>query len=202
MLFGVALCSWAGAQKEREPTKGKPDAATITSTGRTRGILICVAGGVIGTCFNLALVFGGELSRAALKAGASELNANNPVWCISLLGGFIPNFAYCSYLLTRNSGWKLFSPGRARIDWFLSFVMGLMWLSGVAIYGMSVQRLGKLGASIGWALIQSTAIIAGNLSGFVAGEWRGTGEKARRTMGEGLFILIVGIVVVGWSATL
>jgi L-rhamnose-H+ transport protein len=147
-------------------------------------------------------VFGGELSRAALKAGASELNANNPVWCISLLGGFIPNFAYCSYLLTRNSGWKLFSPEKSRIDWFLAFTMDLMWLSGVAIYGMSVQRLGRLGASIGWALIQSTAIIAGNLSGFTAGEWRGTGERAKRTMGWGLSALIVGIVVIGWSAAL
>ena len=80
--------------------------------------------------------------------------------------------------------------------------MGLMWLSGVAIYGMSVQRLGKLGASIGWALIQSTAIIAGNLSGFIAGEWRGTGERAKRTIGWDLSALIVGIVVVGWSAAL
>jgi L-rhamnose-H+ transport protein len=113
-----------------------------------------------------------------------------------------PNFAYCSYLLTRNSGWKLFSPEKSRIDWFLAFTMGLMWLSGVAIYGMSVQRLGKLGASIGWALIQSTAIIAGNLSGFIAGEWRGTGERAKRTMGWGLCALIVEIVVVGWSAAL
>jgi L-rhamnose-H+ transport protein len=203
MLFGVVLCSWAGVQKERESAIGKPEAVALTdSTGRARGILICIAGGVIGTCFNLALVFGGELNAAALKAGATELNANNPVWCVSLLGGFIPNFAYCSYLLTRNSGWKLFNPGKSRSDWFLAFAMGLMWLSGVAIYGMSVQRLGKLGASIGWALIQSTAIIAGNVSGFVTGEWKGTSERAKRTMCWGLIVLILGIAVVGWSAAL
>jgi hypothetical protein len=93
ILFRVAFVFMAGAQKERESAKGESDRSTPTGlTGRARGILVCVAGGVIGTCFNLALVFGGELSRVALKAGASELSANNPVWCISLLGGFIPKF--------------------------------------------------------------------------------------------------------------
>ena len=203
MLFGVVLCSWAGVQKERELVREKPGAdAPADSTERARGILICIGGGIIGTCFNLALVFGGELNAAALKAGASELNANNPVWCISLLGGFLPNIAYCSYLLNRNSGWKLFVPKKSRIDWVLAFAMGLMWLSGVAIYGMSVQRLGNLGASIGWALIQSTAIIAGNVSGFVTGEWRGTTARAKTTMAWGLCVLIVGIAVVGCSAAL
>jgi L-rhamnose-H+ transport protein len=147
-------------------------------------------------------VFGSELSSAALKAGATELNANNPVWCISLLGGFLPNFVYCSYLLGKNSSWKLFSPGKSRIDWLLTFIMGLTWLSGVAVYGMSVQRLGRLGASIGWALIQSTAIIAGNVSGLLMGEWRGTAARAKKTMAWGLLILILGIAVVGYSATL
>ncbi len=197
MLLGVVLCSWAGKQKE-----GNSNIEGVGNSGRARGILICIAGGVIGTCFNLALVYGSDLSSAALKAGASQLNANNPVWCISLLGGFIPNFAYCSYLLSKNSGWSLFKPENSKIDWILAFAMGFMWLSGVAVYGMSVQQLGKFGASIGWALIQSTAIIAGNVSGFVTGEWKGTAAKAKKTMVAGLFVLILGIVVVGWSATM
>jgi L-rhamnose-H+ transport protein len=194
MLAGVVLCSWAGKQKE--------EISHADNTKRARGILICIAGGVIGTCFNLALVYGSDLSSAAIRAGASQLNANNPVWCISLLGGFVPNFAYCSYLLAKNSGWSLFRPEKSKIDWFLPFAMGFMWMSGVAIYGMSVQQLGKFGASVGWALIQSTAIIAGNISGLVTGEWKGTAPKTKKTMAAGLCVLISGIVVVGWSATL
>jgi L-rhamnose-H+ transport protein len=197
MLMGVALCSWAGKQKEENA-----QACKTAGAGRAKGILICLAGGVIGTSFNLALVYGTDISNAALKAGASTLNANNPVWCVSLLGGLLPNFAYCSYLLTRNTGWRLFRPAKSKLDWLLAFAMGLMWLSGVAIYGMSVQQLGKFGASIGWALIQSMAIIAGNVSGFAAGEWKGTAIKAKRTMLAGLMVLILGIVVVGWSATM
>ncbi|HXE14544.1 MAG TPA: L-rhamnose/proton symporter RhaT [Bryobacteraceae bacterium] len=203
MVGGVVLCSWAGKQKERDTAVGAPETAgSAVPSRRARGILICIGGGIIGTCFNLALVYGGELTQAAIHAGATDLNANNPVWCISLLGGFLPNLAYCAYLLTKGSGWTLFRPTGARIDWFLAFAMGLMWLGGVAIYGMSVQRLGSLGASIGWALIQSTAIIAGNVSGFVTGEWKGTSVKAKQTMAWGLLVLIAGIVVVGWSAAL
>lgn len=194
MLVGVMLCSWAAKQKEGN--------SATAGAGRAKGILYCLASGVIGTSFNLALVYGTELNSAALKAGASTLNANNPVWCISLLGGLLPNFAYCSYLLTRNSAWKLFLPEKSRVDWFLAFAMGLMWLSGVAIYGMAVQQLGRFGASVGWALIQSTAIIAGNVSGFATGEWKGAAAKAKRPILAGLVVLILGIVVVGWSATM
>jgi L-rhamnose-H+ transport protein len=203
MVGGVVLCSWAGKQKERDIAASVPDpAGSATPSKRAKGILICIGGGIIGTCFNLALVYGGELTQTAIHAGATDLNANNPVWCISLLGGSLPNFAYCAYLLTKGSGWTLFRPAGAWIDWFLAFAMGLMWLGGVAIYGMSVQRLGSLGASIGWALIQSTAIIAGNVSGFVTGEWKGTSAKAKQTMGWGLLVLIAGIAIVGWSAAL
>jgi L-rhamnose-H+ transport protein len=203
MVGGVVLCSWAGKQKERDTAVIAPETAgSAVPSRRAKGILICIGGGVIGTCFNLALVYGSELTQAAIHAGATDLNANNPVWCISLLGGFLPNFAYCAYLLTKRSGWNLFRPAGARRDWSLAFAMGVMWLGGVAIYGMSVQRLGSLGASIGWALIQSTAIIAGNVSGFLAGEWKGTSAKAKQTMAWGLLVLIAGIVVVGWSAAL
>ncbi len=200
MLAGVVACSWAGQRKERD--SAKTTARAIGSTSRAGGIMICIAGGLFGTCFNLALVFGSELNKAALRAGATELNANNAVWCISLLGGLMPNVAYCAYLLTKNSGWRLFNPSRSKRDWLLALGMGLMWSGGVAVYGMSVQRLGSLGASIGWALIQSTAILAGNVSGFLAGEWNGTSFAAKRAMGLGLIVLIVGIVVVGWSAML
>jgi L-rhamnose-H+ transport protein len=203
MLAGVVACSWAGKRKERDSRTGTVGAIEVTdSAGRARGILICIAGGIFGTCFNLALVFGMELNKAALSVGATELNANNAVWCISLLGGLVPNLAYCAYLLSKNSGWTLFNPAKSQRDWLLALAMGLMWLGGVAVYGMSVQSLGRLGASIGWALIQSTAILAGNVSGFSTGEWRGTSAAAKKAMGVGLFILILGIVVVGWSATL
>ncbi len=201
MLLGVVRLRSCGKQERTGIRNSKPDGEN-GSAKRASGVLICIAGGVFGTCFNLALVFGTELRDAALHAGATQLNANNPVWCIPRFGGLLANFGFCAYLLTKNSTWSLFNPQGSKLEWMLAIAMGVMWMGGVAIYGMSVEQLGRLGASIGWALIQSTAIVSGNLCGLATGEWQGAGSPALRAMGLGLALLLAGICVVGWSATL
>jgi L-rhamnose-H+ transport protein len=73
-------------------------------------------------------------------------------------------------------------------------------MGGVVIYGMAVSKLGRLGPSVGWALIQSMAIIAGNLLGLLTGEWRNAGPRFRPRMVSGLAVLFAGIAMVAASA--
>jgi L-rhamnose-H+ transport protein len=115
------------------------------------------------------VVFGDPLRSLAERAGSRPVNTNNAVWCVSLLGGFIVNSAYCGYLLVRNRNWRLFTEQHPVHNGLLSIVMGGTWMGGVAIYGMAVSKLGRFGPSIGWALIQSTAIMAGNAWGLATG---------------------------------
>jgi L-rhamnose-H+ transport protein len=75
-----------------------------------------------------------------------------------------------------------------------------MWMGGVALYGMAVNKLGHLGPSIGWALIQATAILAGNLMGLLSGEWKDSGQQFRTRMLSGLAALCCGIGIVATSA--
>ena len=80
--------------------------------------------------------------------------------------------------------------------------MGLMWFGGVALYGTAVMNMGKLGASIGWPVIQSMAVLGGNVVGIFAGEWKGSGRKPLTTMAFSLFLLVVGISVISWAGSL
>jgi len=79
--------------------------------------------------------------------------------------------------------------------------MGAMWYGGVAVYGMAVMNLGHLGASIGWPVIQSTAVLSGNVVGLATGEWKGATGKPLQLMFVGLLLLVAGIAIIGWAGT-
>jgi hypothetical protein len=96
-----------------------------------------------------------------------------------------------------HEGYKLGSAVRNSI---LSIVMGGTWMGGVAIYGMTVSKLERFGPSIGWALIQSEAIMAGNAMGLITGERRNTTNLFRCRMISGLLTLFGGIATVALSA--
>jgi len=80
--------------------------------------------------------------------------------------------------------------------------MGIMWFGGVALYGTAVMNLGKLGASIGWPVIQSMAVLSGNVVGIFSGEWKGAGRRPFTTMLLGLTLLVVGILVISRAGSL
>lgn len=194
MLIGIVICAIAGAKKEQAVNK-----STINEKKNknfSKGLIICIVSGVLGAMFNFALIAGKPMEVLAVQNGASSLNAANPTWCISLLGGFMVTIGYCSYLFRKNKSAALFIKPGAGIFWFLTFLMGIMWFGGVALYGTAVTQLGKLGASIGWPVIQSMAVASGNVAGIISGEWKGTGKLPLTIMIIGLVLLFVGISVI------
>lgn len=55
----------------------------------------------------------------------------------------------------------------------MASLAGVLWYLSIMFYGMGGSFMGVLGASVGWATMQSTAIIAGNVAGLASGEWKG-----------------------------
>jgi L-rhamnose-H+ transport protein len=202
MLIGITICSLAGRQKEKSLNKLHKSEENKMKGVFLKGLIICLIAGVFGAMFNFALIAGKPIEIQAINNGATPLNAANATWCISLFGGFIVTLAYCIYLYRTNKSFRLFTQNDSGINWIHTFLMGIMWFGGVAIYGMAVSNLGHLGPSIGWPIIQSMAVASGNFWGIVTGEWKGTGKAPIRIMLTGLFFLFAGIGVVGWSSTL
>jgi L-rhamnose-H+ transport protein len=202
MLIGIVICAVAGAKKDKAVQNTKDSSSKKHTAEFVKGLVMCLIAGVCGAMFNFALISGKSIENIAVKMGASPINAANPTWCIGLLGGGIVVSLYCFYLAKTNKSWNLFTQSGITIYWFYTFLMGIMWFSGVALYGMAVTKLGVLGASIGWPIIQSMAVASGNFWGIVTGEWKNTGKKPLQTMLFGLLFLFIGIAIIGWSSTL
>ena len=54
---------------------------------------------------NFAFVFGEEMRQISLQAGASSAMSGNGIWALAVSCGFLPNAAYCIYLLNKNHTW-------------------------------------------------------------------------------------------------
>lgn len=195
MLAGLILYFFACAEREKCLRKNE----VSISAPSAKYYAIAVLTGICSAMFNIALLFGRQLNGVAEKFGASEQNAVNASWLLALFGGFIVTCVYCVSAIGKNRGFGEYARRDTRPNWIMTFLMGLLWFSGVVFYGISVVDFGRYGNSIGWPIFQSMQIIAANIWGVITGEWRGACAKAKRLGILGLFLLICGIAVLGFS---
>jgi L-rhamnose-H+ transport protein len=120
------------------------------------------------------------------------------VWPVALAGGLLPNLAYTLYLLGRNRSWNKLRS--VYPDFFLSLLMGLLWIFAVAIYGLATYQLGRLGDSAGWAIYQITMVPTASAAGVLSGEWKNATARSVRCFTFGIATLVVAVTMAA-SAT-
>jgi L-rhamnose-H+ transport protein len=191
MSLGLVLLAMAGKRRERDR------AATSTHSNFAVGLVICFLSGIFSAMLNFAFVFGEEMRQLTLHAGASPAMSGNAIWALGVSCGCLPNAAYCLFLLNKNRTWSVYKEGGSRIGYTLgAALMGVLWFSGIMIYGVGADVLGVLGGIVGWPVFISTAIIAGNLWGFLGGEWKGASRTALTYCLSGIAILFFAIIVI------
>src|SRR4029077_11854876 len=112
MVGGLVLFATAGRAREHDLGTG-----SHVRSGFTVGLVICIFSGIFSSMMNFSFVFGDELRLRALQAGASSAMAANPIWALTVTGGFVANFIYCVYLLNKNRTWSAFHEGNAFANW-------------------------------------------------------------------------------------
>jgi L-rhamnose-H+ transport protein len=199
MCLGIIFSGIAGKMRERRPIAAPPKESTnrTTDSAYLASLAIAVLSGVLSAMLNLSLAFGGSISQAAFQRGTDSSMVSFAVWPVALAGGFIPNFAYTAWLLSRNRSWKLLSRGLH--DASLSMLMGLLWIGAVAIYGIATRYLGRLGDSAGWAIYQIAMVLTANIGGVISGEWRGASRRSRAMLWGGVLVLILATVTTAFS---
>jgi len=195
LLFGIATCSYAGSLKEK--TSDNQASGSNNKSGYMAGVIICLLAGLIGPMINFGFVYGEPLKQKAIEFGASLTFSSNSIWSIVLSGGFLANLGYCIYLLRKRKTISNYKAG-GPIYWLLALFAGALWYFSIMLYGMGGTNLGKSGASIGWATMQSVAIVAANVAGFASGEWKETNRKHMLTMFLGLGFLVCGIIIIAF----
>jgi L-rhamnose-H+ transport protein len=191
MVLGLVFLALAG--RTREHDLGGDSGAR---SGFTGGLVICIFSGIFSSMMNFSFVFGDELRLHALKAGASNAMAANPIWALTVTGGFVSNFLYCVYLLNKNRTWVVFREGNPYAYWPLGILMGLLWFAGVVFYGTGAASMGSLGNIVGWPIFMTLDIIVGLFWGAMSGEWKGASRRALVYNWAGIGVLLVAIGVI------
>lgn len=193
LFAGLALYGVAGRRREKERAASNPAAGAARSFAA--GLGICIFTGIFGSNINLGFAFGGDVLRSGLSHGASTVTSTYAVWALVLGAGFIPNLAYCLYLLFRNRNWHLFAESGCAREFFLGIAMALLWLGGMVAYGIGATLVGKYGTSLGYALSIAAMILSSNLLGLLTGEWKGTSCGTRRLLAAGAAVVLASVVV-------
>jgi L-rhamnose-H+ transport protein len=201
VLLGIIVCAIAGLAKERETVPAAPaaDQPTKTRTSFKVGLAFAIVAGLGSPFINFGLAFGGPLLLGAAAEGASAVSQPNIIWPPLLTATLIPYLGYCAYLWRKNNSLRLYVlPGTASY-WLLGALMGVLWMSSVAIYGTASAAMAQMGPVLGWPLFMSAIIITSNVWGFATGEWRRVRPATVFTVSTGMLLLILGFCVLAWS---
>jgi L-rhamnose-H+ transport protein len=198
MLVGIGVAARAGALRDQVQKANGDDRGVTVKGSFLAGLAVAIVAGLLSSMLNFSYAFGTEALTEARHWGASPVWMANVVAAPATSGGFVANFLYCVYLLRKNSSGKNFLIPELRINWLYGAAMGAFWFGGLAVYGLGIYRMGELGTVLGWPLLMGAIIITSNAAGFLTGEWRGTGARARAYLGAGMAIILLAL----WVLTL
>ena len=159
-----------------------------------RGMAVCLYTGAAGGAINLGFAFSGALVDRVVAHGASPQTASAAVWAVLLPAGYIPNLAYCVYLLARNRTLGRFGE-EARREAFLSSAMAVLWFSGWLGYGFGATAMGTHGTSVGFAAYMTALLLWSTFLGVLTGEWKGAPAYAVRMMRISVGVIALSVIV-------
>ncbi len=195
VIFGIVLCSVAGSR--RQPSSS--GSAARSSDAFTTGLVIAIFAGVLSCLPNVGVAFAGNVVHAAESLGISQASSGNTVWALLFTMGFVVNFGYCLFLMTKRKNLSRYWNSETARNLGLSALMALMWIGSFYLYGAGAAKLGRWGVVVGWPLFISLSIVMGNIWGLWRGEWRDAPAPARRLLNKGLVVLIAAVITVALS---
>ncbi len=200
IVAGIALNGYAGILRDKDKTTNTND-TEVDKTKRIRqGILFCVLGAICAAGFNLSYHTGNNLGKIGEVA---ELQYGNEPWIARLavmlpifMGATISTTIFFSYRLTKNKTWGNYTKKGALTALILVLLMAIFHDTALVIYGLAAYHLGELGTSVGFAILETGAIMVATLNGILTKEWAGASKKSKLLLGTSLAILIVGVLII------
>lgn len=198
MLVGICLASLAGLGREKHLNAQQPQTDQPQNNARPAGhftvsLIMVIVAGALSTGWGFAFSYTQDPITEVMKShGASAFAASIAVWAFVLLGAAAVNVIYPASLMKAHRSWPVLANPK---EISLSLIYGLLFFIPSALLGTGMVRLGVLGASVGWGVVQGTLIIGGQLLGFATGEWRGVHGKPRKQMFAAIAFIVVAIAI-------
>jgi len=194
LIVGLTFYAIAGRRREKEQA-GVTTGPASPRNSFAIGLILSIFTGIFGSFYNLGFAFGGEVVRASQTRGAGPLTSTYAIWALVLGAGFIPNLAYCLYLLAKNRTASLFGQRGWSREAALGVVMGLAWVTAVLSYGIGATVIGSDGTSIGYMLFTSGSILFANAFGLMAGAWKGATTRTKRYLAIAIAFILIAVIV-------
>ncbi len=195
LLLGAGLAVYGHAARRRELESTAAPAARPTG-----GLAICLISGVLGAMINFGFAFSVGIEARAVELGVPRHNATFAIWLPVLAAGSIPNLLYSLYLLRKNRSAGLFRQAPLR-GCALAALMGVLWLVSTLGYGWGAATIGLYGASLGYAMYDSSLILWSTMLGVMAGEWRNVRPQVARAMWYGVALIVAAVAILSVSST-
>ena len=202
MIIGIVIMATAGKKREEELSTAGSSESSKPSVPFVVGLFFCFLSGLLSAAVNFALHFGGDIADAAIQLGATQTSANNAMWALVFTGNYLVNFIYALYLMLKNKTTSLIFTNGTPMYWFWALFMGIAWPVGIMLMGIAATKMGDFGKYAAFPMMLLCAVLAGNLSGAMTGEWNGTSKKPKNIMLVGVCVLLIAFVILGVSAKL
>lgn len=200
-VAGLIVSNHAGMLRDRERSKPQ-EAVQETSSRHALGVALAALAGLSSAGQNVAFSLTRGLQDLAVKMGAGGFASANILWPGFLLCGFIPYALYTLHLHRKNGSFALYrEPGSAKYHFF-AVIMGSFWYGSLVFYSKASQLIGDLGPLVGWPMFMVLIILTSSFWGWRHKEWEGCSAKALAVMKGGLALLVLSILVLGYSSSL
>lgn len=197
IVSGIALNGYAGILRDKSKSKGNN---ALSSKVIRKGILFCVLGAICAAGFNLSYHTGNNLGKIGEIA---EVQFGNTPWIARLavllpifMGATLSTSLFFGYRLSKNNTWGNFTQKGALTALILVLLMAIFHDTALVIYGLAAYHLGELGTSVGFAILETGAIMVANINGILTKEWKDASKKSLITLGVSLAILIAGVLII------
>lgn len=190
------LNGYAGVLRDRSKN------ISVGSDSKTmkKGILLCVLGAICAAGFNLSYHVGNNLGKIGEVA---QVQFGNEPWIARLavllpifMGAALSTMIYFTYTITKRKAWGNFTGKGAWVGLLLILAMAVFHDAALVIYGLGAYKLGELGTSVGFAILETGAIMVANINGLLTKEWAGASKKSIRVLVISLSILIIGVLFI------
>jgi len=196
-LTGIAVCGWAGADKDREMDEQKKK-ETVKEFNLRKGLAMAVVCGILSACFAFGVEAGKPVADLAQKSGADPLWKTGISYLPILAGGFTLNLLACVFMHFKNRSSRNYVDIKTPLlnNYFFSALAGIVWYQQFMFYGMGTSFLeGFEFAS--WTLHMAFIIVFSTMWGLHFREWRGVSRMTKEKLYAGLAVIIISTAMIG-----
>lgn len=192
---GIALCGFAGRNKEIDLEKGSGNKAGFSLA---KGLPLCLLAGVLSALYGFSLDQGKPIAEVAKQYGAGDFRGN-VIYIFSNSGAFLSTLFYCLYLHNKEKTFKQYTSNSSNgINYLMAALTGILWYGQFFFYGLGHVRMGRYEFS-SWAIHMIMLVMFSSVAGLIMKEWKSCSKKTIWLLAGALLVLIIAVLLLTYG---